>query len=118
MALISPVRVRTPYDADILIYKWGPATETDTFAALAFGRQTDVTVQTDGTFSGGTWGLEGSLEAETDTPTKFVPLKDPQGTAIGHTSDDIDSVQEAAYWYRPTETGGTGESVTIYLFGK
>ncbi len=120
MALIKPVRIRTPYDADILVYKWGPATENDTFEALPFGRQTDVTFKTEGTFGGATYGLEGSLEAETDPPTKFVALKDPQGTAISHGTDagDIDGVQEACYWYRPVRTGGTGVSVNIYLFGK
>ena len=119
MAEIKPVRIRTPYDADILVYKWGPATENDTFEALAFGRQTDVTMKTEGTFGGASYGLEGSLEAETDPPAKFAALKDPQGTAIAHaTADSIDSVQEAAFWYRPARTGGTSVSVNIYLFGK
>ncbi len=119
MALIKPVRVKTPFDADILVYKWPNATENDTFEALAFGRQTDVTMQTEGIFGGATYALEGSLEAETDPPTKFVALKDPQGIAIAHaTADSIDSVQEAVYWYRPARTAGSGVDVTIYLFGK
>lgn len=119
MALLKPVRIKTPWDPDILVYKWGPATENDTFEALAFGRQVDVTMQTEGTFGGATYSLEGSLEAETDPPTKFVALKDPQGTAIAHaTADSIDGVQEAAYWYRPARSAGAAVSVNIYLFGK
>lgn len=119
MALIKPVRIKTPWDPDILIYKWGPATENDTFEALNFGRQTDVTMKTVGTFGGATYGLEGSLEAETDPPTLFVALKDPQGADIAHAaSDSIDTVQEACYWYRPARTAGAAVSVSIYLFGK
>ncbi len=119
MALIKPVRIQSPFDTDVVVYKWGPATEADTYEALVLPLKTDQTMQNIGSMGGASMGLSGSLQAELTAPTVFGVLKDAQGTAIAHTvTGDVDTVLEAMYWYIPVMTGGTSASITTYLFGK
>lgn len=95
-----------------IMYKWATVTEADTALAVeAPISLPDRTFQVIGTFGSSTTVLQGSL----DGGTTYKGLRDPGGTAISFTSADLKAVLELVRHIKPVTSGGTGQSLDIYL---
>lgn len=109
MANIAPVV--TPLMQRGRLITWGPFTENDTplLAEVPGGR--DVSVQIAGTFGGATVVLNGSNDG-----VNFVGSKDLDAAAISKAAAALVGVREKTRYYKPTVSGGTGQSLTVTLF--
>lgn len=62
----------------------------------------------------GTWG-SASVDFEGTNGTSYVALTDPFGNAVSATDDDVFQVVENTRFRKPTISGGSASSVTVYL---
>lgn len=96
------------------VHQWLTMTETNGSGDAWFNPGLrDRSVQVDGTFGGGTIKLQGSNDS---SGSNWFDLHDPLGNTLSFTSAGLKQVLEACLYYRPTSSGGTGQSVNIRLF--
>jgi hypothetical protein len=69
-----------------------------------------ASVQVTGTFGGATVVLQGSNDG-----TNYVTIKDLTGTDISLTSAGIREFSSGCAFFKPSISGGTGDSLTITL---
>lgn len=89
---------------------WANCTESDTCVAtdIRLAPYTDRSVQIEGTFGSATVIIKGSNDG-----TNYQNLSDPQGNDISKTTADLEQIEEASIYIKPTFSGGTAQSVTI-----
>lgn len=106
MASIAPVVTRI---RQAVIAAW-TFTENDTCVALDEPDALDASAQIAGTFGGATVLLQGSLDT-----SNFATLNDAGGAAISKTAAALVGVREKVRSWKPSASGGTGQSVTVTL---
>jgi hypothetical protein len=90
---------------------WVALANGDSGDPLEMPGSADRSIQFTGTFgAGGTVIVEGSNEI---TPTNWVNLRDPQGTALSFTAAGLKAVLEVTRWIRPRVTGGDGTTAIV-----
>lgn len=94
------------------IFKWASMGPADDGAILALKGQVELSVQMLGTFGAATVAVEGSL----DGGVTWSTLDDPFGVALSFTSAGLKPIGPITPLIRPNVTGGTGTSVSVYLF--
>ena len=91
---------------------WTSVTEADTFTASNEGsRYPDKTIQVSGTFGGATVLIKGSNDGST-----YFTCHGQTGL-LSFTSDGGDVIIENYPFLQATHSGGTGETVTVTIFG-
>ena len=90
---------------------WPTVTESDTFQRYELDRAvSEISVHTVGTFGSATVLMKGSNYAATG-----VTLTQMSGADASVTAEDIYSVLDRPRYITPTHSGGSSESVTIYM---
>ena len=90
---------------------WSGVATGDTIMPLETDMPADCSsVHIFGTFGGATVTLDGTLDE-----TNYVTLLDHEGNAISKTAEAVEGLRTGAVSYRPSITGGTGDSVTLVL---
>ena len=113
MAAIAPT-TSTPASG-VRVISWTPVTEADTAAPIAFNGSESAMIgfQVFGTFGGATATLQGSNDG-----TNWVTLTDMTGSALGHTSAGGADFTASFLYFRPSFSGGTGQSLSVLLATK
>lgn len=91
---------------------WSGLGSSDDGAPVSFPGAADTSVHVNGTFSGASCVIEGTLE---NTPASYHQLHDNTGADLAYTASAINVVAENTYWIRPRVVGGTSPSVNIIL---
>jgi hypothetical protein len=117
MATISSSKsVPDIFNHKVVIHTWANMANGDVGAPVALAQFADRTAQVTGTFgAGGTLRIEGSIDGVT-----YLPLNDPQGTALDIISEKMKSVLELVAYIRPRVTAGdanTALTVSLLLKG-
>jgi len=102
-------------DGNVRVATWTPLANGDVGQPYAGANFSDCSVQVYGTFgTGGNARLQGSLES--GTPSNWVTLTDPQGTALNMTTAALNQVLQRCYTMRPNITAGDGTtSLTVKI---
>lgn len=110
MAIINPTYNTTL--ERLVTVTWANMTTGDTAAVHGIRGKNDLlTMQAEGTFSGGTRvGMTGSLSNVT-----FITATDMTQTAIAFTANGACGILEPFTYWKPTIASGTGDSVTVTL---
>ena len=113
MVAITPVVLKM--SRGVYRVRWEGMTEAD--AALAITADegvpffNDKSVQAEGTWgSGGTFQFHGANDSAV-----FTPLRDPGGTVISFTADDLIQILENCVAVKPVISAGTGITIDITL---
>jgi len=109
MAVIPYVLVPNS-DRASMVVKWEAVTEADTCAAVALPAWSDRSVQVNGTFGGATVIIQGSNDG-----TNYVTLNNPADAALSFAAAGLEAVLELTATLKPSISGGTGQSINIYL---
>ncbi len=110
--MASPTTLDLNGDRSVMLVTWPLTTADHTGDAVAWSDWADRSV----TFTSAAWGgstvaLEGS-----NNGTDFVPITDPQGTAITRTSNGIEAATEITRFVRARlTTVGSGAVVSAQL---
>ena len=103
---------------DVVAYEWVGLSDGDVADHVELPFRPDKTMQVDGNFgTGGDVRAEGSLDPAAG---KWGQLKDPQGNAISFLTgndEDVETLLQNTFWFRPTVAAGTGVNVTVRVFG-
>lgn len=98
-------------DGSVTMAVWPLTTADHTGDALSWADWADRSVTFAGTWGGATAALEGSNDGST-----WIPLADPQGTAITKTANGIEAVLELTRFVRPRlSTVGAGATVSATI---
>lgn len=109
MAEIQYTITKTP-EGDALI-TWPSVTEADTFQRFELNRAaSEISVHIVGTFGSATLDIKGS-----NYDADGVTLLQMDGTTAIVASEDIFSILDRPLYLTPTHSGGSSESVTIYM---
>lgn len=109
MAAIPYVIVPNP-DVRSFVVKWEAVTENDTCVAVALPHHADRSVQVNGTFGAATIVIQGSNDG-----TNYVTLNNPADAALSFTGAGLEAILESTAYLKPSISGGTGQSVNIYV---
>ena len=111
MSAVAAVEQSEP-DARSRLWLWSGLTQADTGAAVRVPpAYSDKTAMAQGTFGGGSYSLECSMDG-----VNFAPALDAQGSAIAFTAAAALVVgTDARYWRIANDGMGTAETVSIYL---
>lgn len=120
MADVDPVATQESSDGSVFKIVWGPLTTTNRTGSkvglngtVPICRLSDKTVHFTGDFGAGTPLL--TLQGSNDG-TNWLPLTDPQGTAITYGAAAMEAVVENPLYIRPSLAAGDGNtSVTVIL---
>lgn len=106
-----PYSITTTAKGDALV-TWANVTEADTFQTFDLDRAAaEISVHVKGTFGGATVTITGSNHANNTGPT----LQQIGGTNASCTAADIFSILDRPLEIKPTASGGTSQSVSIYM---
>ena len=109
MAAVSTTNING--DGSIVMAVWNLTTADPTGDALSWADWADRSVTFTGTWGGATAALEGSNDGST-----WIPLADPQGTAITRTSNGIEAVLELTRYVRARlSTVGAGATIAATI---
>ncbi len=98
-------------DGSVMQVDWTLTTADHTGDAAAWSNWADRSVTFVGTWGGATAALEGSNDG-----TNWVPISDPQGTAITRNTNGIEACLELTRFVRARlSTVGTGATVVATL---
>jgi acetyl-CoA carboxylase carboxyltransferase component len=93
---------------------WATATEADTFDTFTFTTlPQEISVHVKGTFGGATVVLAG---ANSGTPT--ATLAQTSTSAASCTAEDMFNIIDTPRYIAPTHSGGSSESVSVYMWVK
>lgn len=94
-----------------VLVQWANMANSDEGEPVKLAGAADRSVQVEGTFSGATVAVVGSLDE-----ANFEVLTDPQGNGLNFTTGKIEAVTEATVQVKPTVTGGDGSTlVTVSM---
>ena len=110
MAVVDFIKVDTPHDAGIQLYKWSGITGGDTGTPVFAPGHNDKTVHMSALTGAGTCTIEGSLAFASPV---FIGLSNSAGDAIAFTALGISEVLENVTAIRPNVTGFT--TVDVFL---
>ena len=96
---------------NVVVVSW-VLTPSDTAQAYANPDYADVSVSMEGTWGGATVSMTGS------NGSTYSTLNDPFNVGIAFTSDDCAAIVENTRYRKPTISGGSGSSVTVYLLAR
>lgn len=113
MATITNTITKVKPYADTFLAVWESLGNADTGTSIEMVQGSDKSVQVVGTFGGATVSLQGSNDG-----VNYITLTDPQGNALAFTTQSLEAVVEHTRYVRVITTGGTGTSVSVYLFLK
>lgn len=103
--------IETTEKGDALV-SWVDVTESDTFQTFDLDRAAaEISVHIKGTFGGATVSITGSNHAGNAGPT----LQQIGGSNASATAEDIFSVLDRPLELTPTASGGTSQSVSVYM---
>ena len=109
--MATPSTINLIGDNTVLLVTWDLTTADATGVEVAWSNYADRSVTFTGTWGGATAALEGSNDGST-----WVPITDPQGTAITRTSNGIEAATEITRFVRAKlTTAGVGATVTAIL---
>jgi len=112
MAAIAPTLTR--HGPDAALVSWLAVGNGDTFAPfnrLSHSGFTRRSVQITGTFGSATVVINGSIDG-----TTYAGLSDVQGTLVSKTAAGFEQLQDITPFVQPAKSGGTGESINVYMF--
>ena len=112
MAVIPAVLVPSP-DRASLVVKWTAVTESDTCAAIQLPAWSDRSVQVNGTFGSATCVIQGSNDG-----TNYVTLNNPADAALSFAAAGLEAILELTAYLKPSISGGTSQSLNIYVHMK
>lgn len=116
MAAIKPTLTTVGRkDGSCYLVTWTPVTEADTCVPADFPDLADKSIHVAGTFGGASVALFG---ANNDFATAGAALRDPSSTVIAITAETVKQVLENPKQIKPVATGGTGQSLSIYILAK
>jgi hypothetical protein len=115
MPTIPATLSRSGLGLEIRLVQWTPLAAGDDGAPVELPRLGARSVHVRGTFGGTTVTIQGSNEA---TPTNWVTLSGPGGTALSFTSDGLRQVLDASRWIRPLSSGGSGATITVEMIAE
>lgn len=96
------------------VFAWSEVAEGDTFVAAMCSSKNDKSVQFNGSFGGGSIGVEGSLDG-----VNYHSLKDLDGNTIAATADSIFTILENILYIRPSAPqGATGMDVNVTVLAR
>lgn len=97
------------------LIKWPAVDDGDVGAPYVRPGQADKTVHWDkATAFGGAVVFKGTLMGGDLAAARWITLTDPQGNALSKSANDLETVQENAYAYRPEGAAGAA-AVDVYL---
>jgi hypothetical protein len=109
MAVIPYAIVPSP-DIRSFVIKWTAVTEADTCAPVAIPTHADRSVQVNGTFGGATAVIQGSNDG-----TNYLTLNNPADAALSFSSAGLEAILESTAYIKPLISGGTGQTLNIYI---
>ena len=103
--------IATTADGDALV-TWAAVTEADTFKQYPLKEAvSEISIHITGTFGGSTVSIDGG-----NITGEMLPLTQIGAAAAATaTAADIFSLLDRPLFLQPSHTGGTSESVTIYM---
>ncbi len=110
MAAIPYVITRSP-DVRSMVIQWTAVTEADTCVAAPYPTHADRSVQVTGTFGSATVLIQGS----NDGGSTYATLNNAADAALSFTSAGLEAILESTALVKPTISGGTGQSLNIYI---
>jgi hypothetical protein len=114
MAEIPVIRVQTPFDGKIKLYKWANVTENDTCEAFIGPEKSDKTIQFEANnWGGGTIEIRGALFTDLTPELLRDPASDDMIFNVG--SRQVATVLQNVYALVPTPTSGTSMDVDVYV---
>ncbi len=94
-----------------VLVQWANLANGDEGEPAKLAGAADRSVQIEGTFSGATAAIVGSIDE-----VNFEVLTDPQGNGLNFTAPKIEAVTEATVQVKPTVSGGDGSTlVTVSM---
>ena len=124
MATITPVEAIQDVTGNTICYRWDAVTENDTCKPVRIVGKDDVTLSIHGTPGGSSTALYMSNMGHADPSTlandDYWSGKDTvSGSAVALTNDNTSAnIVESAVWFQPFPSGGSSQSMTIYLEAK
>lgn len=113
MAAIKPVITNAgKADGACFIVAWLAVTEADTCVPYQGGNLSDKAIHVSGTFGGASVAVFGS---NNQFATAGAALRDPSSTVIAITAETIKTILENTDMFKPLITGGTAQSLNIYV---
>ena len=98
-------------NGSVVMAVWTLTSADATGDAMSWADWADRSVTFTGTWGGATAALEGSNDG-----TNWIPLADPQGTAISKTANAIEAVLELTRFVRPKlTTAGSGATIVATI---
>ena len=111
MATVTPTTTDLNGDRSVVLITWALTTANADGAPVSWTDWADRSITFVGTWGGATAALEGSNDG-----TNWVPITDPQGTAITKTANGIEAATEITRFVRPNlTTPGTGATISATL---
>lgn len=109
--MAAPTTLDLNGDRSVMLMSWTLTTADHTGDAVAWSDWADRSVTFVGTWGGAIAALEGSNDG-----TNFLPITDPQGTAITRNVNGIEAATEITRFVRARlSTPGSGATVTAQL---
>jgi len=106
----------TPIGEHAYLFVWGPLVAANPDGHPIPGRYVDFSdrsVHISGTFNTGTVIWEGGNDGST-----YLPITDPQGTAISKTAAALEQATEVTLLARPRMTGAGTDSITVSVLAR
>jgi hypothetical protein len=106
----KPYDISTTDGGDLLL-TWSAVTESDTFQQYELAEAvSEISVHVTGTFGGATVVIQGG-----NVTSAMLNLVQIGGAAASCTTADIFSLLDRPLFIQPSHSGGSSESVTIYM---
>lgn len=116
MAVINPTLITVGRkDGSCFLVSWLAVTEADTCGPMDFPDLADKTVHVAGTFGGASVAIFG---ANNNFATAGAALRGPDSVAIAITAETVKQILENPKQIKPVPTGGTAQSLNIYILAK
>lgn len=110
-----PVSGDQSFPADSFVAVWENATDADTLVPIELGAYSDRSMQVAGSVGSPAATITG---AGSNDGATYATLNDLQGNALSFTAAGLEGIAEATRYFKPVISGGTGESVDIYVYAR
>lgn len=110
-----PVTGDQSFPSDSFVAVWENVTDGDTLVPIELGAYADRSMQVAGTIGSPAATVTGTGSNDGVT---YAVLNDLQGVALSFTAAGLKGIAEATRYFKPAVSGGTGESVDIYVYAK